>query len=216
MTFLLIATIFAQSCGGVCSQPFDKPVLSVTGQGNVVSGVKAADYTIILYADTFDEDETEARNKADMMKQEITKTAKKMGAKDEDIVLTNLNFLEPIEGDPYYRIEQDIQIFLTGVGDINKTKEHFLSINGASIGSVTPIVSASADYSPAIKEAREKAVLNAKAEATALAEAVDVVLGEPIFVSEEIVYPTFTGYETYEEAMVTVYVTMVYEMIYKK
>jgi len=216
MTLLIIATLVAQTCGGVCSQTLDKPVLSVTGQGTAVSDVKAADYTIILYADVYDEKEINARNKADAVKKEITKTAKKLGATDEDIVLTNLNTLEPIEGDPYYRIEQDIQIFLANIDDIDKAKEQFLLISGTSIGSVTPIISESADYSPAVREARAKAVDNAKSEAKALAEAIGVLLGEPLYVSEDIVYPTFTGYETYEETQVTVYVTMIYEMIYKK
>jgi len=216
MTLLMIIALIAQSCGGECTQTFDKPVLSVTGQGLVTSNVKASDYTIVLYADAFDEDDTKAHNKADKMKQEIIKIAKKIGAQQEDIVLANLSSLEPIEGDPYYRIEQDIQIFLTDVDDINKTKEQFLTIKGTSIGSITPVIGESADYGPAVKEARIEAVNNAKAEAKALAQAVGVMLGEPLFVSEAIIYPTYTGYETHEQTNVTVHVTMVYEMIYKK
>lgn len=216
MTLLIIATLIAQTCGGVCYQNVDKPVLSVTGQGLAVSNVKAADYTIIIYADAYDEKENGARNKADVMKKEITKAAKQLGAKEEDIILTNLNTLEPIEGDPYFRIEQDIQIFLANIDDIDKAKEHFLLIDNTSIGSVIPIISESADYGPAVSEAREKAVHNAKAEAKALANAVGVILGEPLYVLEDIVYPTFTEYETYEEANVTVYVTISYEMIYKQ
>ena len=216
MTILLVASLFAQACGGGCTQTFDKPVLSVTGQGVVVSDVKATDYTLILYADTYAAEEEEARNKADIMKKEIEKTAKKLGVKEDDIVLTNINVLEPIEDDPYYRIEQDIQIFLTDMEDIDKAKEKFLSITGTSIGSVTPVIGESADYGPAVTQARAKAVVNAKTEAKELADAVGVMLGEPLYVSEEIMYPTYTGYETYEEANVTVYVTMIYEMIYKK
>jgi uncharacterized protein YggE len=216
MTILLVASLFAQACGGGCTQTFDKPVLSVTGQGIVVSDVKATDYTLILYADTYDADEEEARDKADMIKKEIEKAANKIGVEDEDIVLTNINVLEPIEDDPYYRIEQDIQLFLTNIDDIDKTKEKFLSIAGTSIGSVTPVIGESADYGPAVREARTKAVGNAKTEAKELADAIGVLLGEPLYVSEDIIYPTYTGYETYEETSVTVYVTMIYEMIYKK
>jgi uncharacterized protein YggE len=209
MTLLLITMLIAQSCSG-CTQAFDKPVLSVVGQGVAPSDVKTSDYTVILYA------ESEARNKADMMKNEITKVAKKYGAKEGDIILTNLNSLEPIEDDPYYRIEQDIQITFTNVDNIDKVKEQFLLIEGTSIGSVAPIISGSEDYTTAVKEARSKAVVNAKAEAKDLADAVGVMLGELLYVSEDIVYPTYTGYETHEGADVTVYVTMVYEIIYKK
>jgi uncharacterized protein YggE len=216
MTLLLVVSLFTQACGSGCTQAFDRPVLSVTGQGVVVSDVKATDYTLILYADTYDADEEEARDKAEEMKEEIEKVASKLGVEDEDIVLTNVNVLEPIEDDPYYRIEQDIQIFLTNVDAIEKAKEKFLSIMGTSIGSATPVIGESADYGPAVKEARNKAVSNAKTEAKELAQAVGVILGEPLYVSEDIIYPTYTGYETYEEANVTVYVTMVYEMIYKK
>ncbi|MBN2621167.1 SIMPL domain-containing protein [candidate division WOR-3 bacterium] len=215
MTLLLLTTLIAQTCGG-CTQTFDKPVLSVVGQGVAASDVKTSDYTVILYADVYHEKESEARNKADMMKSEITKVAKKYGAKEADVVLTNLNSLEPIEGDPYYRIEQDIQITLTNIDHIDQVKEQFLLIEGASIGSVTPIISGSADYSPAVKEARLEAVAQARTEAKDLADAVGVLLGELLYVSEDVVYPSYTGYETYEQTDVTVGVTMVYEILYKK
>jgi len=216
MTLLVIATLFAQTCSGTCPQGFDTPVLQVTGQGMSQSDVKMSHYEIILYADTYDEVEDEARNKADILKKEVIKKAKELGAKEKDVVLTNLNTLDPIEGDPYYRVEQDIKVDMKNVDDIDAVKESFLLIKGVSIGSVTPVVSKTVDYSQAISEARIQAVNNARSEAKALAEVLGVMIGEPLSVSEDIIYPQYTGYETSGESNITVYVTIVYEMIYKQ
>ena len=73
-----------------------------------------------------------------------------------------------------------------------------------------------ADFKPAIKKARADAIENAKEEAKALASDMGVILGEPIFISENITYPTYSGYETSEEAEITVSVSIYYAMTYKK
>jgi uncharacterized protein YggE len=220
MSLILILLLIGQTGAGTYAQmpdiSIDKPVLSVTGMGSVPTAVKATQYKIILYADTYAEKQEEASGTAESMRNSIIKATKELGGTEKDVTLTNLNTLEPVEGDLYHRVEQDIQILLKMVKDIGKVKEKFLLIKDVQIGSVTPIVGEEADYSPAVKKARIKAIKNAKQEAQDLASEVGVLLGEPIYISETIIYPTFTGYETAEEAQVSVSVTMYYVMIYKK
>ncbi len=194
----------------------DKPALSVTGQGKALISVKATEYKIILYADTYAENAKESREAAESMRKAIIKATKELGGKEKDVVLTNLDTLEPIEEDPYFRVEQDVQIWLKNVKDINKTKEKYLLIEDVQIGSVIPVIGETSDYAPAIVKARKDAIKNAKLEAKALASEMDVLLGEPIYITEDIVYPTYTGYETSNESEITVSVTIFYGMVYKK
>ena len=49
-----------------------------------------------------------------------------------------------------------------------------------------------------------------------LAAEMEVLLGDPIFISENIVYPAYTGYETSEEAEIVVSITIYYGIVYKK
>lgn len=220
MSILLILSLVAQCGTGVCTNNpginIDTPALSVTGQGNATLGVQATEYKLILYADTYASEEEKALNESEEMREEIIDVTKKIGGKKKDVVLTNRNTMEPIEGDPYYRVEQDIQIWLKNVKDINKIKETYLLIDGVQIGSCTPVINKTADLSPAIKKARADALTSAKEEAQALASDMGVILGEPIFISENITYPTYTGYETSEEAEIIVFVTIYYAMTYKK
>ena len=220
MPLLLILSLIAQTGTGISTTLsniiIDKPALSVTGQGKALISVKATEYKIILYADTYAENAEESRETAESIRKAIIKATKKQGGKEKDVVLTNLNTLEPIEEDPYFRVEQDVQIWLKNVKDINKTKEKYLLIEGVQIGSVTPVIGETSDYAPAIVKARKDAIKNAKLEAKALASEMDVLLGEPIYITEDIVYPTYTGYETSNESEITVSVTISYRMIYKK
>lgn len=220
MSILLILSLITQCGTGACTNnpgiTIDTPALSVTGQGNAALGVQATEYKIILYADTYASEEEEALNISEEMREEIIDVTKKIGGKKKDVVLTNRNTMEPIEGDPYYRVEQDIQIWLKNVKDINKIKETYLLIDGVQIGSCTPVMNKTTDFSPAIKKARADALTSAKEEAQALATDMGVILGEPIFISETITYPTYTGYESSEEAEIIVMVTIYYAMTYKK
>lgn len=104
--------------------------------------------------------------------------------------------------------------------DINKIKEKFLLISGVQIGSVTPLVSETTDYTTAIGEARKDAIRNAKGEANALASAMNVMLGEPVFITENITYPYYTGCGTTcgtsSEGEITVTVTIYFNIIYQK
>lgn len=220
MSLLIILSLIAQTGTGIYttlpSITIDKPALSVTGQGNATFGVQATEYKIILYADTHAEEEKEALRASEEMREEIINVTKKIGGKEKDVVLTSRSTLEPIEGDPYFRVEQDIQIWLKNVKDINKIKETYLLIDGVQIGSATPVIDESADCSPAIKKARVDALKNAKREAKELAAEMEVLLGDPIFISENIVYPAYTGYETSEEAEIVVSITIYYGIVYKK
>ena len=132
------------------------------------------------------------------------------------MTLINLNTLEPIENDPYYRVEQDIQILLHNVKDINKAKEQFLMIEGVQIGSVNPVMGELSDYTTAIARARQTAVRNATDAATALAVEMNVVAGEPVYVAEHITYPSAQGYEGSTTSQIIVTVTVCYEMIKRK
>lgn len=220
MPLLLILSLIAQTGTGVYTTgpniTIDKPALLVIGQGNATLGVQATEYKIILYADTHAEEEKEALRASEEMREEIINVTKKIGGKKKDVVLTSRNTLDPIEDDPYFRVEQDIQIWLKSVKDINKVKETYLLIDGVQIGSATPMIDESTDYSPAIKKARVDALKNAKREAKELAAEMEVLLGDPIFISENIVYPTYTGYETSEEAEIIVSITIYYGIVYKK
>jgi uncharacterized protein YggE len=215
MSLVLILSLICQTSSAP-NITFDRSVLSVTGQGMASMATQATEYEIVLYADAYAEEETEAKEMAEAMKKEIIKVVKKLGGKDDDVVLTNINTLEPIEEDPYYGIEQDIQIWLHNVKNINKIKEQFLLIDGVSIGSVVPVIGETADYAPAINKARKDAVKDAKVQAQALADEMGVILGEMLYVAENITYPTYTGYETASESEVIVSITIYYEMLYKK
>jgi uncharacterized protein YggE len=215
MSLVLILSLICQTYQG-SGITFDRSVLSVTGQGMASMATQATKYEIVLYADAYAEEETEAKEMAEAMKKEIIKVVKKLGGKEDDVVLTNINTLEPIEEDPSYGIEQDIQVWLHKVKNIDKVKEQFLLIDGVSIGSLIPLIGETADYGPAIKKARKEAVKNAKEQAQALASEMGVVLGELLYVAEDITYPTYTGYETSSDSEITVSVTIYYEMLYKK
>jgi uncharacterized protein YggE len=150
------------------------------------------------------------------MKDEILTRTKTLGGSEKNMTLINLTTLEPIENDPYYRVEQDIQIHLSNVKDINKVKEQYLTINGVQIGSVTPVMEEMSDYSPAVARARQAAVKNAKDAAAALVIEMNVVLGEPVYVAEQIAYPMPGAYEGSGAGEIIVTVTVCYEMIQKK
>jgi len=218
MSLLLMLSLIAQAGAGFGTIPnisIDTPVLSVTGQGKALISVKSTEYKIVLYADVSAEEEDKTRETAELMREAIKAVVREMGGEEKDVILINLNTLQPIEGDPYYRVEQDIQVWLKNVEDINKAKEKFM-LSGIQIGSITPIISEASDYTPAIEKARKDAIKNAKDEASALAQAVGVMLGEPIYITENIVYPTYTGYETSGESEITVSVAIYYALIYKK
>lgn len=220
MVLLLVVSLFAQTGAtvyeNVPSIHFDRPLLSVSCQGKASIAVPATEYKIILYADSHAEDTKEARKSADVIRGKIIQATKELGGKEDDVVITNLNVLPPIEGDQYYRVEQDIQIWLKGIKDINKAKEKFLLIEGIQIGSLTPIISEVMEYTPAITKARKDAVKNAREEAQALAAEIGVSLGEPFYIHENIEYPTYAGYETSGDAEIIVSVTIYYQMIYRK
>jgi uncharacterized protein YggE len=131
-------------------------------------------------------------------------------------MFTNVNIHGPIETDPYYRIEQDVEVMLDNVQNIHRIRHAFQTLEGVEIGSLTPIIRGTSSYLPAIEKARRDAIENAQEEAQALARAMNVVLGEPVYVAEEIEYPTFTGFEAPVETEIIVSVTIFFEMIYKK
>ncbi len=220
MVLLLILSLIAQAgaslYGTAPNISIDRPMLSVSGKGKAVIEVQATEYKIILYADSHAEVEGEARESAESMREKIIEVAKELGGKEDDVVITNFNVLPPSDGDQYYRVEQDIQIWLRRIKDINKAKEKFLLIEGIQIGSLTPIISQASEYAPAIAKARKDAVKNARKEAQALASEIDVLLGEPIYVTENIEYPTYTGYEASGESEIIVSVSIFYQMTYKK
>ena len=213
-SILLIVSLIAQYGTGMSSNgpniSIDTPALSVTNQASAALGVQATEYKIILYADTYASQEKEVLAASEDIREEIIKVKK------EDVVLTSRNTLEPIEGDPYFRVEQDIQIWLKDVKDINKVKETYLLIDGVQIGSATPVIDKSVDYGPSIKKARVDALKNVKQEAKDLAFEMGVLLGEPMFIAENIIYPTYTGYETSEETEISVSVTIYYAITHKK
>jgi len=218
MNFIVILSLIAQS-GTSYPAPrvnIDEPVIQVTGTGTVSIEDQATAHDIILYADSYDEDKKAARDKAEDMKEEILKRTKMLGGTAKDITLINLNTLDPIEDDPYYRVEQDIQILLHEVEDISKAKEQYLMIDGVQIGSVTPVMGEMKDHAPAIARARHVAVRNARDAAAALAMEMNVVLGEPLYIAEQIAYPAPGAYESMSAGMITVTVTVCFRMIEKK
>ena len=218
MNFIIMLSLIVQS-GNSYPAPrvnIDEPVIQVTGTGIVPIEDQATAYDIILYADSYDEDKKAARDKAEDMKEEILNRTKMLGGTAKDITLINLNTLDPIEDDPYYRVEQDIQLLLQEVKDINKAKEQYLMIDGVQIGSVTPVMGEMEDNAPAIARARHVAVKNAKDAATALAMEMNVVLGEPVYIAEQIAYPAPGAYESMSAGVITVAVTVCFRMIEKK
>lgn len=220
MVMLLVLFLTSQTSvsgyGPSTTITIDRPMLSVTGVGTASVSVKAQEYRIVLYADAHAEDETKAQEAAESMRQAIVDVAEEFGGSEKDVVLTNLNRLQPIEGDLYYRVEQDIDVLLTKIDDINKAKETFLLIDGVQIGSITPIINEMSEYKPAIVKARKDAIRNAWEEAETLASEMGVSLGEPFYVTENIVYPSYAGYEASGESEISVFVTIYYPMIYKK
>ncbi|UCG93047.1 MAG: SIMPL domain-containing protein [candidate division WOR-3 bacterium] len=218
MSLLLMLSLVAQAATGLSTLPsitIDKPTISVSAQGKALISVKSTEYKIVLYADISAETENKAREQAELMREAIKAVVREMGGQEKDVVLINLNTLQPIEEDPYYRVEQDIQVWLKNVDDINIAKEKFM-LTGIQIGSITPLINEVSDYTPAIEKARSDAVKNAQEEANALANAAGVKLGEPIYITESILYPTYTGYETSGESVITVTVIIFYNMIYRK
>lgn len=219
MSTLLITLLLAQIGASTHTTPvvqFDRPIISVTGKGIATSSAVATDYRLVLFSGVYAEQESEARESADLIKREILKTIQDLGASEGNVMFTNVNVHEPIESDPYYRIEQDIEVALDNIQNIHRIRQAFQTLEGVEIGSLTPVISGMSSYGPAIENARRDAIKNAKEEAQALAREMNVVLGEPIYVAEEIQYPTFTGFEAPVETEVVVLVTIFFEMIYKK
>jgi len=220
MVMLLVLFLTSQTTANVYGSlpniTIDRPMLSITSMGTASISVKAQEYKIILYADAYAENEAKAQESAESMREAIIDVAEEFGGTEKDVVLTNLNTLQPIEGDLYYRVEQDLQVWLKKIADINKAKETFLLIDGVQIGSIMPIISEASEYKPAIMRARKDAIRNAKEEAQALASEMDVLLGEPVYVTENIEYPHYSGYEVSGEAEISVSVTIYYTMIYQK
>src|SRR4030042_848850 len=193
-----------------------KPVISVTVDGYAESMFETNNYEIILYADVDDKVEKNAKKEAEDLKTAIKKAIKTMGGKENDATITNSNTYDPIEGDPYFRIEQDIKVMINNAKDIEEIKSKFLEIDGVQIGSVTPIVPEDIDYTEALKMSREDAVSKASEESMALAKAFKVMVGEPVFITESILYPNFDEYSTTTSGKLVVKMTVYYEMIYKK
>ncbi len=213
MDFLALFILLAQA-----NSPanLNKPVIAVTVDGYAESGFESKDYEIILYADADDKVEKAAKKEAEEMYKEIKMTVVKMGGKEKDAAITNSNSYDPIEGDPYFRIEQDIKVMIYNSKDIDEVKSKFLEIDGIQIGSVTPIVPEDADYSVAIGIARKEAAGKAREEANELAKAFNVMIGEPVFITENIVYPGYDMYSDVTSEKLSVKLTVYYEMIYKK
>ncbi|HEX7319366.1 MAG TPA: SIMPL domain-containing protein [bacterium] len=225
--FTILIVLTAQT--GTNSAPavslsYDKPVISVSGQGTSTTTFTTSEYQITLYADTAAGTEAEAKALAETMRQDIIKAVKEMGGKESDVVLSNINNVPPYETDPLYRINQDLYVTLRNVKDINKVREKFLLTTTAQIGSVMPVAEGKIDYGPAVAEARTAAMKNARDEASSLAQAANVILGEPLYISEQITYPYYYNSSEYgdyggsygTDSTVTVQVTVYYLMIYKK
>jgi uncharacterized protein YggE len=216
---LLVFSLFMQAGTGTSvtapSITIDKPVLVATGVGRSTLSVDVSEYTVILYADVEDEDETAAAKAAERLRKEIIRAVKEAGGTEGDVVLTSSNTSAPIEGDPYFRITQDIKVMLRKVKDLDKAKEKFLLLSGVQLGSVTPTIEETADYMPAIAEARKTAVKNARDEASGLAAETGVMLGEPVYIGESIGYPYYSGYEA-AASEVTVTVTIYYGIHYRR
>lgn len=216
LALFLISQTGARAYGIMPNITIDRPMLSVTSTGTASISVKAHEYKVVLYADAHAEDETKAQESAESMRRAIIDVAEEFGGNEKDVVLTNLNRVQPIEGDLYYRVEQDIEVWLKKIDDINEATETFLLIDGVQIGSTMPIISEVSEYKPAITKARKDAIRNAQEEAEALASEMGVSLGEPFYVTENIAYPTYAGYEVSDESEISVSVTIYYAIIYKK
>lgn len=213
MHFIAFFLLFAQTNSPINA---NKPTIAVTVDGYAESMIEAAEYEIILYADVDDKVEKTVKKEAQDLLAQIKKVVKSIGGKDSDVIITNSNTYEPIEGDPYYRIEQDVKISVKDVDDIDAIKGKFLEIDGVQIGSAAPIIPKDVDYTETISKARENAVSKAAEEAAALAKAFKVVLGEPLFITESIIYPYYDEYSATDSNRLTVKLTVYYEMIYRK
>jgi len=228
--FTLLIALTAQTGSNsapAVSVSYDKPVICVTGQGTSTTTFTTSEYEITLYADTAAGTEAEAKAFAEAMRKDIIKAVKDMGGKENDVVLSNISTVPPYETDPLYRVNQDLHVTLKNVKNIDKVREKFLLTTAAQIGSVMPVVEDKIDFSPAVAEARNTAFKNARDEATALAEAAGVILGEPLYISEQVTYPYYyssTGSGAYgdyggdqgTDSVVTVQVTVYYLFSYKR
>jgi uncharacterized protein YggE len=225
--FTLLIVLTAQTGSNsapAVSVSYDKPVICVSGQGISATRFTTSEYQITLYADTAASTEVEAKAIAEAMRKDIIKAVKEMGGKEGDVVLSNISTVPPYETDPLYRVNQDLYVTLRNVKDINKVREKFLLTTTAQIGSVMPVAEEKTDYGPAVAEARTAAMKNARDEAGALAQAANVILGEPLYISEQITYPYYynsSGYDDYggsygTDSTVTVQVTVYYLMTYRE
>lgn len=217
MVSMLVLLLYSQA-GNAYYAPaptisIEKPVIAVTGIGRVSPSIETSEYTLVLYADVQHEDEAQAKALADQLRATIVGTLKQLGGKDDDVVLTSSTTSPPIQGDTYYRVAQDVQVNLHRVQDINKAKEKFLLIDGVQVGSVTPVIADAVDYSSGVSQARQDAIANARSEANELARFMNVRLGEPVYVSESVTYPSF-DYD-YANSDVIVSVTIYYEIFLK-
>ncbi len=213
MQFLAVFMLFAQASSPIS---INKPAIAVTVDGYAESKFETKRYEIILYADVSEKTKNAAQKAGENLLVAIRKAVKALGGKDADVTITSTNTYDPIEGDPYFRIEQDIKVKIHEVGDIENVKSRFTEISGVQIGSVSPIIAENIDYTEAVLTARENAVTKAFEQAAALAGVFNVTVGQPLFVAESIVYPDHGQYAGANAGRLSVKLTVYYEMIYKK
>jgi uncharacterized protein YggE len=203
LALLLATTLLLSGCGVsplAAADSASNEVITVSGIGYARAEPDKATLSVgVNYAD---EDIAQAVDQANATIDDITELLLSMGVEAEDIQTTNFSIWGEEQWDQetgqrrpekLYRVDSNVQITIRQVEDIGKILQEVISAGANNIYGLTFGI---ADTSALADEARTAALADARRKAEAIANEVDVELGQVISVVDTSggpVMPSFEG-----------------------
>jgi len=199
VTSIIFISIILTSC--LSSEDLNNTkVISVSASGDVTLSPDIATFTVEV--NETEKTTSEALNSANKKMAEVLRILYSHNIADKDIATTSLNLSPQYNWEDGKRIligqsaSQSINVKIRNIDDLGKIIDEIGKISNINLYSIRYDKE---DKTASYEEARIKAVKNAIAKATTLANAANMELGEPISISEG----TTPAYSTYNRLNTT-------------
>lgn len=200
VSLVLVLAVALSACAPAASSQPPMRNMNVVGVGTVTLTPDIAYIYLGVHTELPSASEAMAENNAQTTK--LIAALKKFGVDAKDIRTTNFSIwpfdkYDPITGTPtgekFYAVDNTVYVTVRDLATLGDLLDTMVQAGANTINSIQFDVS---DKTAAIKEARAKAVDNAKVQAQELADAAGVTLGELFSISfyDAVPYPFSDGY----------------------
>jgi uncharacterized protein YggE len=199
--FLILSILFVSIMIAQEQQKIATPLISVSGEGKIK--VTPDQVSISLGVENVGKDAQEIKKKNDESIAAIIKTIKKFNIPTTDFQLTNVSLNRNYDYDKKkysYIASQTITVLLK---DMKIYNEFMMSINESGVNNISGLEFKSSKIEMYEKEARKKAMLNAKQKAEDYVSVLNQKIGKAIIISDNsnTYYPQPILYNTKAMAM---------------